>query len=416
MRHAKGVNQGKIDKGRPGRYGDGNGLYLAIRSPTAKHWVFRYVRDGRMREMGLGAAIGRDAVSLSDARARARELWEVHRAGRDPLAERRAGRMAIAAAAIGSGRTFRQAAIEFIELHRNAWRNGGRTAEQWMASLSEYVYPVLGHLSVDTLTTAHIAAVLTPIWTEKPETASRVRSRIEQVLGREKALGHRSGENPARWKENLQPILPRPSKVKRVKHFSAMPAKEIGDFMVTLRADASPVARALEFAILNASRSGEVLSARWDEIDLDERLWTIPGNRMKSGREHRVPLAPRSIEILHEMQAKRSGDFVFPGYRPGAPPSPVAMLGKLKRLGVTGVTVHGFRSTFRDWVSDSTAFQGEVAELALAHVVGDETERSYRRGDLLEKRFALATAWAEFCARPSIKEGGKKVVSIRGAK
>jgi integrase len=411
-RHAKGVSQGKIDKGRSGRYGDGGGLYLNIESKTSKYWTFRFVRGGHMREMGLGRAIGRDAVSLSDARQEARKWWEVHKAGRDPLAERRAGRSAILAASAGSGRTFKQAAIEFIESNRGAWRNG-RSAEQWQTTLTDYVYPVLGALSVDVITTAHVAAVLTPIWSTKTETASRIRGRIEQVLGREKALGHRSGENPARWKENLASILPRRSKVKRIKHHPAMPARALGDFMLTLRADDSVTARALEFAILNAARTGEVRGAKWGEIDFAERLWIIPGERMKSGREHRVPLAPRSLEVLRGMQAQRSGDFVFPGRRPGSALPAVALLQKLKRLGVTDAVAHGFRSTFRDWVSDSTNFPSEVAELALAHVVSDATEAAYRRGDQLAKRFALAEKWAEFCAAPS-RKADDKVVSIRG--
>jgi integrase len=414
-RHAKGVSQGKIDKGRPGRYGDGGGLYLTIESKTSKYWVFRYVRAGKMREMGLGRAIGHNAVSLSDARKAARELWDIHKAGRDPLAERRAGRSAVLAASVGSGRTFKQAAIEYIELHRGAWRNV-RHAGQWETSLAEYVYPTLGELSVDVITTAHVAAVLTPIWTTKSVTASRIRGRIEEVLGREKALGHRSGENPARWKENLAAILPRHSRVKRVKHHPAMPAGELGDFMTRLRADDSVTARALEFAILNAARSGEVLGAKWGELSLDEKLWIVPSERIKGGREHRVPLAPRSLEILREMQARRKGDFIFPGRRPDAPLPATALIQKLRSLGVADVTVHGFRSTFRDWVSDSTNFSSEVAELALAHVVSDATERAYRRGDALAKRFQLAEKWAEFCARPSIKDG--KVVGIRsgGAK
>jgi integrase len=413
-RHAKGVSQGKIDKGRPGRFGDGNGLYLNIKSKTVKHWSFRYVRDGRMREMGLGPAHGRDAVSLSDARQKARELWDIHRAGRDPMAERRAGRMAIAAASIGSSRTFRQAAEEFIELHRNGWRNA-RHAQQWEVTLRDYVYPAIGELSVDTITTQHIADLLTPLWTSTPETASRVRGRIEAVLGREKALKHRDGENPAAWKHNLDAVLPMPIKVKRaVKHHPAMPAKDIGDFLVNLRAEGSVAARALEFTILSAARTGETRFAKWTEVNFDERLWIVPTERTKSGREHRVPLAPRAIEILREMQP-RGSDFIFPGRYPGAPFATNGMVEMMKRLGATDVTVHGFRSTFRDWVSDSTNFSGEVAEMALAHVVGDVTERAYRRGDLLTKRFALAEAWAEFCARPSIKDG-EKVVSIRGGK
>jgi integrase len=410
-RRAKGVSQGKIDKGRPGRFGDGGGLYLVIK--TVKHWVFRYVRDGRMREMGLGAAIGRDAVSLSDARQKARELWDIHKAGREPLAERRAGRMAIVAAAIGSGRTFKQAAEEFIELHRASWHNA-RHAGQWETTLAQYVYPIIGALSVDVITTAHVVNVLTPIWTSIPETASRVRGRIEQVLGREKALGHRSGENPAAWKHNLDAVLPRPAKLKRVKNLAAMPARDVGDFMAKLRAGPGVAARALEFAILNASRTKEVRLARWSEINFGEKLWIIPGERMKAEREHRVPLAARSLEILYEMgKVQPAGDgFVFPGSHPGAPLTAGALLDQ-SCMGVREATVHGMRSTLRDWVGESTAFAGEVAELALAHNVGDATERSYRRGDQLAKRFALAEAWAEFCARPSTRDG-EKVVPIRG--
>jgi integrase len=337
-RHAKGVSQGKIDKGRPGRYGDGGGLYLNIKSKTSKYWTFRFVKDGKMQEMGLGAAIGRDAVSLSDARQEARKFWDIHKAGGNPLKQRRDGRMALVAASIGSGRTFKRAAIDFIELHRASWRDGGRNAEQWETSLAEYAYPLIGDLSVDVITTAHVAAVLEPIWNSKQETASRVRGRIEQVLGREKALDHRSGENPARWKENLDAVLPkRLKKAKSVNHHPAMSAKEIGDFMVKVRADDSVTARALEFAILNASRSGEVLGALWGEIDFDEGVWTIDGSRMKSGEKHSVPLSKRSLEILREMQAKRNGDFVFPGRHPGSRLPPTALLVLMKRrLGVTG--------------------------------------------------------------------------------
>jgi integrase len=415
-RHAKGVSQGTITRGGPGRYGDGCGLYLNVKSKMVKHWSFRYVRNGRMREMGLGAAIGRDAVSLSDARQKARELWAIHQAGRDPLAERRAGRMAVMAASVGSGRSFRQAAEEFIELNRAGWRNG-RHALQWETTLAEYAYPVIGALSVDTITTAHVAAVLTPIWTSKPVTASRVRGRIEQVLGREKGLGHRSGENPAAWKHNLDAVLPKPAKVKApVQHLAAMPASELGDFMARLRDEPGVPAHALEFAILAAARTGEVLQATWGEIDFEERLWTVPAERMKGGREHRVPLAPRSIEILRTMTKGTQQDdaFVFPGSRPGAPLTAGALLQQMKDMGVTDASVHGMRSTFRDWVSESTNFAGEVAELALAHNVGDATERSYRRGDQLAKRFALAEAWAAFCAKPSVKDSGDKVVPIRG--
>jgi integrase len=413
MRHAKGVSQGRIDKGRPGRYGDGDGLYLQIRSRTAKHWVFRYVRGGTMREMGLGAAIGRNAVSLSDARAKARALWDMHRSGLDPLEERKKGRMAIAAAAAaGNGRTFKQAAIDYIELHRAGWRNGGRNAEQWEGSLTEYVYPKLGAMDVAVIDTPHITDVLTPIWVSKPETASRLRSRIELILSREKVLKNRTGENPARWRGHLDAVLPRHSKVKRVKHYPAMPAKEIGDFMVKVRADDSAAARALEFTILTAARSGEVLGAKWDELDFDKQQWVRPAERMKSGKAHTVPLSKRSMEILREMQAKRTGDLVFPGLGAEGKLPPTALLVKMQRLGVRGYTTHGFRSTFSDWCSENTNFASEVREMALAHSIGDRTEEAYRRGDLLQKRRALAEAWSQYCS-PPVKEGGKKVVPIR---
>ena len=411
-RQAKGISAAKVSKGRPGRYGDGGGLYLTIKSKTSKFWSFRYVRAGHMREIGLGAASGRQAVSLADARQKARELWDIHKAGRDPLAERRAGRAAVTAASVGKGRTFEQAAGDYIEVYRGAWRNPV-TERQWQQSLSDYVFPIIGQFSVDTITTAHVATVLQPLWGEKTETASRIRGRIESVLGREKALGHRTGENPAAWEENLDQVLPRPNKAASVKHHAAMPAAELGDFMVQLRADGSTIARAVEFAILTCLRTKEVRGARWDEIDIDERVWTVPASRMKGGREHRVPLPARAIAILSEMKARRAGDYVFPGRLKSAQPlSPMMLLVKLRQMQCP-YTMHGFRSTFRDWVSDHTNFASEIAELALAHNVGDAVERAYRRGDGLTKRFNLAEKWAQFCSRPSSK-GGSKVVSIRG--
>jgi integrase len=414
-RQAKGISAAKVAKGRPGRYGDGNGLYLTIRSKTSKFWSFRFVRADKMTEMGLGAASGPEAVTLADARQEARKLWEIHKSGRDPLVERRAGRATLAAANAGTGRTFKQAAVEYIEDYRSSWRNAAHV-RAWEQTLPDYVYPIIGQMSVDTITTAHVVSVLQPIWTSKVDTASRVRGRIEQVLGREKALGHRSGENPARWKENLKSILPPLKKIKRVRHHAAMPARELGDFMAKLRTDDSVVARALEFCIITCARTSEVLKARWNEIDLEEKLWTVPGEHMKAGREHRVPISARALEILDEMQPLRTGDFVFPGRRQGAGLSAMVLLMKLRGMGYADYAVHGFRSTFRDWVSNSTAFPSEAAELALAHNVGDKTERAYRRGDLLEKRFQLAEKWAEFCAAPSHKTDGK-VVSIRsGAK
>jgi len=312
-RHAKGVSQGKIDKGRPGRYGDGGGLYLNIESKTSKYWTFRYVRGGRMREMGLGRAIGHNVVSLSDARQEARKLWDIHRAGRDPLAERRAGRVAITAASIGSGRTFKQAAIEFIDLHRGSWRNAVH-ARQWETTLADDVYPVIGELSVDVITTAHVAAVLTPIWTTKPETASRIRGRIEQVLGRERALGHRSGENPARWKENLAPILPRHSKVKRVKHHVAMPVRELGDFMAKLRADDSVTARA---GICDLERRQDGRGARRQMGRDRSRRATL--DRVRRAHEGR-PRTSRAVGAARDRDPARDAGFSRQRFRLPWPP------------------------------------------------------------------------------------------------
>jgi len=279
---------------------------------------------------------------------------------------------------------------------------------QWEQTLPDYVYPIIGQMSVDTITTAHVASVLQPIWTSKTEAASRIRGRIERVLGREKALGHRSGENPARWEENLKNILPPFKKIKRIKHHAAMPAREVGDFMAKLRADDSVIARALELCIITCARTAEVLKARWNEIDLEQKLWTVPGEHMKAGIEHRVPLSTRALAILNEMQKLRTGDFVFPGRSKGTGLSANVLLTKLRRLKCSHTT-HGFRSTFRDWVDDSTNFKGEVAELALAHTVGDETERAYRRGDGLAKRYQLAEMWAAFCSIPSSRRSGDVV-------
>ncbi len=407
-RHAKGLSAAKVAKAKPGRYGDGRGLYLTVRDKSSCFWVFRYVRAGKMTEMGLGPARGPNKVDLHDARLAAAPLWEAHKAGRDPLTERRAGRAAITAASIGSGRTFKQAAAEYIEAYRSSWRNAVH-ARQWETSLSQYVYPVIGDLSVDTIATAHVAAVLQPIWIEKTETASRIRGRIELILGREKALKHRSGENPARWKENLDQVLPNRKKVQsEKKHHSAMPAAELGDFMTKLRANESTSGRALEFTILTCARTAEVLGARWDEMDTDARIWTVPGTRMKGAREHRVPLSTRAVEILKQMRATSACEYVFTRPRGKTRLSPTVLMMRMRELKCE-YTVHGFRSTFADWAGDHTNFQREVIELALAHTVGDETERAYRRGDGLQKRFQLSEKWSEFCAQPSRKKSGEVV-------
>ena len=385
----------------PGRYGDGGGLYLSVKSAEARSWVFRYVRAGKMREMGLGPASGRAAISLADARRKARTLHDIHREGRDPLEERKAGR-ALQAAEAAKAVTFAEAADRFITAHRAGWRNA-KHASQWSATLVAYAYPVIGSLPVNQIDTGLVLKVLEPIWNGKPETASRLRGRIESVLDWAKARGHRQGENPAVWKGHLKNLLPARSKVRRVKHHAALPYAEIGSFVADLHEQDGTAARALEFLILTAARTGEVIGARWLEIDLSERLWIIPGERTKTGKEHRVPLSTRAFDILDQLP--HDGDRVFEL-------SNMAFLMLLRRMGRSDITAHGFRSSFRDWCAERTNFPSEVAEMALGHAVGDKVEAAYRRGDLFEKRRQLMDAWAAFCAQPPSK--GERVVSIRG--
>jgi integrase len=415
-RRAKGITAALVGKAKPGRYGDGNGLYLTVRGPQAKFWSLRYVKAGRMREIGLGAACGRGAVLLSEARSKARELFDLHKSGIDPLADRARGR-SIARSLDARAVTFEQAAANFIEAHRASWRNPIH-AKQWETTLRVYAYPIIGKMLVADIDVSAVTEVLTPIWNSKPETASRVRGRIESILGREKALGHREkgDENPAAWKDNLDAILPKRSKVARVRHHAAMKYDEVGAFMAKLRGDDDTIARALEFCVVTCARTSEVLGARWGEIDLNERLWIIPPERMKGGREHRVPLSNRAIEILKQMQAVRLNSFVFPGRGEDAGLSAMVLLMRLRRMGYQHATVHGFRSCFRDWASERTNIANEVSEMALAHAVSDKVEAAYRRGDLLEKRFDLAEKWSAFCAQPPINDDSGNVVPMRGAK
>lgn len=371
-----------IDKA--GRHADGGGLYLIVDHSGAKRWAFIYRRDEKLREMGLG---GINAVTL----ARARELATQARAdlqdGKDPIALKKATQEVP---------TFGAAADAFIKAMKPQFRNAKHVA-QWEMTLTKYAAD-LRDKPVNEIATTDVLAVLEPIWLEKNETASRLRGRIERVLDAAKAKGHRTGENPALWRGHLSNLLPKRQKLTRG-HHAALPYADVPAFVEQLRARASTAARALEFTILTAARSGETLNARWREIDRVAKVWTVPGERMKAGREHRVPLTPQALAILEEMaQAGAEPDaYVFPGQKEGRPLSPMAMEMQLRRMKVA-VTVHGFRSSFRDWCSEETAFAREIAEAALAHVVGDATERAYRRGDALEKRRQLMTAWADYCS------------------
>jgi integrase len=377
---------------KPGRHSDGGGLYLVVTKEGHRKWVFISIRNGKRQDMGLGRA-GRGGVSLAKAREAAAAAREALATGADPLAARRAAERERARVP-----TFGEMADHLIASMTPEWRNEKHRA-QWSMTLTKYAAP-LRVLPVDKVTTEDVLQVLKPLWTTRPETASRLRGRIERVLDAAKALGQRSGENPALWRGHLANLLPKRQKLTRG-HHAAMPFVDVPAFMAKLRERDALAARALEFLILTAARSGEVYGARWSEIDLDNKVWTVPAARMKAGRVHRVPLTSRAVAILEEAAKLRADDIadalIFPGRRSGRPMSVMAMEMLLRRMGHDAVTVHGFRSSFRDWAGECTHFPREVAEAALAHVVGDETERAYRRGDALAKRRELMEAWAAFC-------------------
>ena len=379
----------------PGYYADGGNLYLRVAPGGTKGWIFRFAMAGKTRDAGLGSY---PTVSLIRAREAARRYRELVAAGVDPIETRRRDREAARVVSV-KAMTFEQCARAFIASHASAWRSA-RQPRLWSATLADYVYPVMGRLPVGAIDTALVLKVLEPIWSEKPETASRVRARIERVLDWAKVRGYREGENPARWRGHLDHLLPNWRKVRAVTHHAAMPYRDIATLMEKLRADPTAGAHALEFLILNATRTSEALGARWDEFDLEQKMWTIPAARMKTGREHRVPLSARAIAILKEMAKIRHNEFVFPGNKEGRSIARMVLLNLVNRL-APDVTVHGFRSTFRDWSAEATNFPREAAELGLAHAVGDAVERAYARGDLLEKRRKLMEAWATYCGRVS---------------
>ena len=402
---AAGLTAQSVKHAAPGRYGDGDGLYLLVRAPETAFWIFRYTRAGRMREMGLGRARGeKNVISLKAAREAANRLHVAVRAGRDPLADRQAAEAvakADAQQATVRAITFRTVAEGYLRAHAAGWSNR-KHGGQWATTLDTYAYPHFGDVPVADVATEHVLAALEPIWREKPETAARVRGRIESVLHYAKARGWREGENPATWRGHLVKLLPSRAKVAPVQHHAALPWAEIGTFMAALRLQPGLAARALEFTILTAARSGETLGARWSEIDVAGKTWTVPAARMKAKREHRVPLAKAALVLVGEMAKLRADDdpagYVFPGMAPGRPLSVMAMTMVLRRMKRGEITVHGFRSAFRDWAAERTTVPNEVAEAALAHVVGDKVEAAYRRGDLFEKRRDLMEAWGRFAS------------------
>ncbi|GJD47017.1 Prophage integrase IntA [Methylobacterium cerastii] len=374
----------------PGMYGDGGGLWLQVTGKGGKSWIFRYTLQGKAREMGLGPV---STFSLAEARDKALACRKLTYEGVDPIEVRRE-RLQKAAVEAARTVTFRTCAEAYIEAHKPGWRNGKHVA-QWSATLEAYAYPIIGDLPVQAVDTTLVMRVLDPIWTTKPETAARVRGRIEAILDWAKTNTYREGENPARWKGHLANLLPKRSRVKKVEHHPALPFAEIPKFMVEVDERGGIAARLLAFTILTAARSGEAVGALWTEIDMQAGIWTVPSVRMKGEIEHRVPLSQPALAILAEVRGLDE-TFVFPGSRSGKPLSDMAMLMLLRRLGRGDITTHGFRSSFRDWAAETTAFPSEVVEMALAHVIDNKVEAAYRRGDLFAKRRELMDAWAEF--------------------
>lgn len=380
----------------PGMHAVGGvaGLYLQILPSGGRSWVLRATVGGRRRDMGLG---GFPDVTLAGARDAARRARAMIDEGVDPIEDRRARQAALKAAS-AKVITFKQAAQAYIDAHGDSWRNA-KHRQQWENTLETYAYPKIGALSVRDIEVAHVLSVLEPIWKTRTETATRLRGRIERIMGWATSRGHREGLNPARWRDHLDQQLPAPTRIATTRHHAALPFGEMGGFMERLRSSAGMGARALEFAILTAARSGEVRGATWSEIDLGRAIWTVPGERMKMGREHRVPLSPQAVELLKALPRVAGSDLVFPAPR-GGPLSDMTLTAVLRRMEVP-VTAHGFRSTFRDWAAERTNYPRDAAEMALAHAIGDKVEAAYRRGDLFEKRTRMMADWARYISTPA---------------
>jgi integrase len=405
MRTAGKLTDFRVRAAGAGTHGDGGGLYLAVKPGTAgltRSWLFRYSIGGRGHWTGLGAY---PDISLQRARQKAQECRQQLYDGVDPLKRKRDQRAALSQQSRTQAPTFAECAAAYIASHEAGWR-GGRTRQMWVCTLRDYAYPVLGHLAVDEIATDHVLAVLKPLWRTKTETATHIRGRIEQVLAYAKALKHRSGENPARWRGHLDHLLPPRAKVAPVQHHPALPYRELPAFMDTLRRQENTAAKCLEFAILCACRSGEAIGAVWSEIDWESHTWIIPAVRTKAAREHRVPLSEPAIRLLRSLP--RKNEYMFPG-RYGGPQSHATLRTLLERMNVAAA-VHGFRATFSTWARECTSFPRELVEAALGHVVGDVVERSYQRGDALERRRELMAAWGNYCTST-----GAEVVQLRRA-
>ena len=380
---------------KPGYHADGAGLHLCVKATGGKSWIFRYRYGGKEREMGLGPL---HTVSLAEAREKALAQRKMLLAGVDPLAAKHASEVQRKLAE-ASVITFDTAATSYIASHRAGWKNE-KHAEQWTNTLTTYASPVFGSLPVADVTTALVLRVLQPIWTTKTETASRVRGRIEKVLDWCKTQGYRTGDNPAAWRGHLENLLSAPQKTKKVEHHPALPWREVGAFMQELRTMPGTAALATEFIILTNCRTSEAINATWAEFDLGEKRWTIPAERMKAAKEHVIPLSEPALAVLQRLKAEaKEGEFVFPGGKKNTPLSNMACLALLKRMGRGDLTVHGFRSSFRDWAGEATAHPREVIEHAMAHQLKDKAERAYQRGTLWPKRVHLMADWANYCGQ-----------------
>ena len=404
---------------KSGRHADGGGLHLLVKKSGARSWVFRYMLNGKSHDLGLSRCpeaiailqnAGNDELTLAQARDVATIYRLKVKAGIDPIAEREdiANAKAAEVKALKAAKVrFKEVAQAYIDANEDSWKNS-KHRQQWKNSLETYVYPVMGDLAVSDIETTHVLAAIEPIWKDKAETASRVRGRIETVLDAAKVREYRTGENPARWRGHLSLILPARTKLSRG-HHKAEPYASVPQILTQLRSRQAVAALALEFTILTAARTGEVLGATWDEIDIDKGVWTIPSKRMKAGREHRVPLAKRAMEIVQHVRLL-DGSYVFSGPK-GGPLSGMAMAMLLRRM-KSDVTVHGFRSSFRDFAAECTGYPHEVCEMALAHTITNKAESAYRRGDLFEKRRRLMDDWAEHCNAQI--SGTAEVVPLRG--
>ena len=382
-----------------GMYPDGGGLYLRVTDTGTKNWVYRFSVDKKASQMGLGKF---PAINLADARTEAEKYRKLVQQGINPIAYREAERSA-AQAAVKKVWTFKECAQAYIDAHSPSWKNAKHKA-QWTSTLEQYAYPIIGDHSVDDIDVGLVLEVLEQIWSTKTETATRVRGRIEAVLDWAQVRGYRSDDkrNPARWKGRLEKVLPPRSKVAKVKHFAALDYNKIGEFMGELREQTAISAKGLEFLILTATRTSEVMLSTWDEIDMDKAIWTIPAERTKTDKEYRIPLSKDALSILQEMQEIKVSNYVFPGQADQRPMSNMAFLMLLKRMGHSDLTAHGFRSCFRDWAAERTNYPHELAEMALGHAIGNKVEAAYRRGDLFEKRCRMMNDWAIYTAMPPI--------------